>query len=224
MIAQAKSSTTDQNIRFRQGFAEDLHDVDDGTLDCVVAGQAAHWFDFGKVWPVLGKKLRKGGTVAWFGYKDNLFVDFPAASKVLDHYCYGPGDNLMGQYWEQPGRNILRERYNEIVPPDELFEDTNRVEYEPELNGKRSGKGDVLMAKTLKLGEMEGYARTFSAYVNWCEAHPERRPLKDGGKGDVVDEMFEKMLEAQPEWKKENWRDIEVECEWGSVILMARRK
>jgi len=32
------------------------------------------------------------------------------------------------------------------------------------------------------------------------------------------------MLEAQPKWKVENWRDVEVECEWGSVILMARRK
>jgi hypothetical protein len=37
--------------------------------------------------------------------------------------------------------------------------------------------------------------------------------------------MFDKMLEAEPEWKEagEGWRDVEVENEWGSVILLARR-
>ena len=46
------------------------------------------------------------------------------------------------------------------------------------------------------------------------------------GEGDIIDEMFDKMLEAEPEWKKagEGWRDVEVENEWGSVILLARRK
>jgi SAM-dependent methyltransferase len=225
MVQQAKSSTPDDNVAFREASAEDLDFVADGTLDCIVAGQAAHWFDYSKVWPQLGRKLRSGGTLAFFGYKDNYFVDYPAASKILDNYCYGEGEGLMGQYWEQPGRNILRGRYRDIVPPEDLFTDVERLEYEPGLNGPDSGTlGDKVMYKTLKLGEMEGYARTFSAYVNWAEAHPDRKPAKDGGKGDVVDEMFEKMLEAQPEWNVENWRDVAVECEWGSVILLARRK
>ncbi len=49
---------------------------------------------------------------------------------------------------------------------------------------------------------------------------------KDGGEGDVVDEMFDEMREVEPEWKAagEGWRDVELENEWGSVILMARRK
>jgi hypothetical protein len=56
--------------------------------------------------------------------------------------------------------------------------------------------------------------------------HPQQKARKDGGEGDIVDEMFEKMLEVEPEWKKqgENWRDIPVENEWGSVILLARKK
>jgi hypothetical protein len=34
------------------------------------------------------------------------------------------------------------------------------------------------------------------------------------------------LVEAEPEWRAmgDKWRDFEVESEWGSVILLARRK
>ena len=226
MVAQAKASTAEPNITYRQAGAEDLSFIADRSLDLVVAGQAAHWFDYHRVWPELKRTLRKGGTLAFWGYKDNVFVDYPRATEVLDHYCYGPGKDLMGMYWEQPGRTILRNLYRSIVPPDHDFEDVQRLEYEPATDGARVGAlGEVLMHKTMKLGEMEGYARTFSAYHGWAQAHPDMRPKKDGGGGDIVDEMFEAMLEAEADWRREGerWRDKEVACEWGSVILLARR-
>ena len=37
------------------------------------------------------------------------------------------------------------------------------------------------MHRRLKLGEMEGYGRTFSSYHNWMAAHPEVKARKDGG-------------------------------------------
>lgn len=227
MIAQARSSTpTSQypNVTFRQASAEDLEFIEDGSLDMVVAGQAAHWFNFDVVWSEIGRKLRKGGTLAFWGYKDNYFVDYPKATKVLDEYCYG--EQFMGPFWEQPGRNILRDLYKDIVPPEKDWVDVERVLYEPDTKGKGSGKGEVLMEKKLKLGEMEGYARTFSAYWNWMAKHEGVKSRKDGGEGDIVDEMFDTMLEVEPEWKAkgENWRDLEVENEWGSIILLARKK
>jgi trans-aconitate 3-methyltransferase len=227
MVAQAKASTTEPNIAYRQASAEDLDFIADGSLDMVVAGQAAHWFNYNKVWPELKRTLRRGGTLAFWGYKDNVFVDYPRATKVLDYYCYGPGKDLMGMYWEQPGRSILRQRYRSLLPPDSDFEDVQRFEYEPGTQGSKSGTlGEVLMQKRLKLGEMEGYARTFSAYHGWAETHRDKKPKKDGEEGDIVDKMFEEMLKIEPEWRDEgdNWRDKEVECEWGSVILLARRK
>jgi hypothetical protein len=227
MIKQAKSSTpssTYPNVEFREASAEDVSFLEDGSVDMVVAGQAAHWFDYSKVWPALAKKVRSGGTLAFWGYKDNIFVDYPKVTKVLDHYCYG--EPTMGPFWEQPGRNILRDRLHDIVPPESDWEDIERIEYEPGVHGEGSGEGTPLMFKRLKLGEVESYARTFSSYWNWIAEHSERKARKDGGPGDIVDEMFDKMLEVEPEWKKagDKWRDIEVENEWGSVILMARRK
>jgi trans-aconitate 3-methyltransferase len=219
MITQAKSSSSQYpNIEFRQASAEDLSFVEDGSLDMVVAGQAAHWFDYNKVWPELSRKVRKGGTLAFWGYKDNIFVDYPAASKVLDQFCYGA--ETMGPFWEQPGRQILRDLYKDIVPPGEEWEGVERVEYEPGTEGKGSGsgRGELLMQRRLKLGEVEGYLRTFSAYHNWVD--------KNEGVKDIGDKMFERMLEVEPEWRAqgEGWRDFEVENEWGSVILMARKK
>jgi trans-aconitate 3-methyltransferase len=225
MVTQAQSTPSNPpNITFKQATAEDLSEIEDGSLDMVVAGQAAHWFDYSKVWPELKKKVRAGGTLAFWGYKDNLFVDYPAATEVLDHYCYGP--DTMGPFWEQPGRNILRDRYQAIVPPPEDWLDVERIEYEPSTKGRGSGEGVVLMHKKAKLGEIEGYTRTFSSYHNWMAEHNEQKAKKDGGEGDIVDEMFAKILEAEPEWKAEGerWRDIEVENEWGSVILLARKR
>jgi ubiquinone/menaquinone biosynthesis C-methylase UbiE len=230
MITQAISSTPKKdypNIDFREASAEDLKFIQDGTLDMVVAGQAAHWFNYSKVWPELSRKVRRGGTLAFWGYKDNVFPDNSEASKVLDWYCYGePYDKTMGGYWEMPGRGIVREKYREIVPSPEEWEDVQRVEYEPGLEGSGSGEGEVLMRGKLKLGEVEGYARTFSAFHNWQVENKDRKARKDGGDGDLVDEMFDKMLEVEPKWRKagEKWRDVEVENEWGSVILLARRK
>lgn len=227
MVKQAVSTTKEANVKFRQAFAEDLDFVEDRSLDLVVAGQAAHWFDFGKVWPELQRKLRTGGTLAFFGYKDNVFVDYPNATSTMDHYVYGPDKNLMGMYWEQPGRNILRDRLRAVVPPEQDFEDVRRLEYEPGVNGCNSGTlGERLMYKHLKLGEMESYVRTFSAYHGWLQAHPDRKPRAEGGPGDIVDEMFDKLLEVEPDWQKEgdNWREKVVETEWGSAMLLARKK
>jgi hypothetical protein len=225
MVSQAQSSTPQSlNITFKEGSAEDLSGIEDSSLDMVVSGQAAHWFDYSKVWPELRKKVRSGGTLAFWGYKDNLLVDYPAATKIFDHYCYGP--DTMGPLWEQPGRNILRDRYKAIVPPSEDWQDIQRIEYEPSTNGSGSGEGTVLMHKKAKPGEIEGYVRTFSAYHSWMAQHSEEKARKDGGKGDIVDEMFDKMVEAEAEWRAHwaNWRDIEVENEWGTVILLARKK
>lgn len=171
--------------------------------------------------------MRKGGTLAFFGYKDHSFVDYPKATKILDHYCYGPGKNLLGMYWEQPGRNILRDRYRDIVPPESEWESVERLEYEPGLNGPNTGTlGERLMHKRLTLGELEGYGRTFSSFHAWQEVFPEKKSRSEGGPGDVIDEMFDVMREAELDWKKEgeDWREKVVEVEWGSVILMARKK
>ncbi|KAI1802066.1 S-adenosyl-L-methionine-dependent methyltransferase [Daldinia bambusicola] len=228
MIAQAKQTTTEPTITFRQGGAEDLHFLSDGSVDMAVSGQAAHWFDYGKVWPNLARVVRSGGTVAFWGYKDNVFVGAEKATEIMERFVYGfgevaPGVEGMGPYWEQPGRSILRDLLRSVHPPDPDWTDVTRLEHEP---GEKGTEETRWLNKKMKLGEVEGYLRTFSAYNGWKEAHPEAKSRAEGGAGDVLDVMWDHIIDAVPEWKAmgEQWREVEIENDWGTYILMARRR
>ncbi|KAK6957544.1 hypothetical protein Daesc_000331 [Daldinia eschscholtzii] len=222
MITQAKQTTTDPAITFRQGSAEDLDFLPDGSVDMAVAGQAAHWFDYGKVWPNLARVVRSGGTVAFWGYKDNVLVGAERATEIMERFVYGfgevaPGIEGMGPYWEQPGRSILRDLLRSVHPPDSDWKEVIRLEHEP---GEEGTDETRWMCKKMKLGEVEGYLKTFSAYNGWKEAHPEAKSREEGGEGDVLDIMWDHMIDAVPEWKAmgERWREVEVENDWDPTI------
>lgn len=52
------------NITYAVGDAEKTG-LPDQSVDLVIAGQAAHWFDHGKAWKELRRVLRPKGTVAY---------------------------------------------------------------------------------------------------------------------------------------------------------------
>lgn len=221
------------NITVRQASAEDLACVEDASVDMVVAGQAAHWFDPGRTWPELARVVRPGGTLAFFGYKDSVLVGYPQTMPIFERFTYGtgevaPGTEGMGRFWE-PGRFILRDSLRAVQPPASDWAEEERIVWDPDrrtcsLEG--APEEAVWMRKTMRLGDVEAYWRTFSAMSNWQEAHPERKARAEGGEGDVVDVMFDEVVGSVPEWKArgEAWRDVDVESVWGTVIIMARRR
>jgi SAM-dependent methyltransferase len=221
----AKSSSTNSNIEYKQASAEDLSFVASETVDMAVAGQAAHWFDYTKVFPEMKRLLRKEGTLAWWGYKDHVFVDYPVATDILNKYAYGLDERLLGSYWQQPGRSIVQNKLRDIHPPQDDWEDIQRIEYEPGVKGRRSGEGTLLLEKKMELGECAEYVRTWSSYHGWRERFPGVEKRSAGGKGDVVDELFDEIRKTEKRWQEDdNWLEEEVDIEWGSAILLARRK
>jgi hypothetical protein len=63
------SDATVPRIQYGVGSAEQLVAAglkpgDEG-VDLVIAGQAAHWFDYPKVWREFTQHVRPGGTVAF---------------------------------------------------------------------------------------------------------------------------------------------------------------
>lgn len=229
MVEQARQTTNDAKITFHQGYAEDLSGlVRPASVDMAVAGQAAHWFDYGAVWPELVRTVKPGGTIAFWGYKDNVLMGAEQATEVMESFVYGfgevaPGVEGMGPYWEQPGRNILRGLLRSVEVPGDHWRDVTRLEHEP---GKPDGENLAWLRKKMKLGEVESYTRTFSCYSGWKDAHPEVKSRADGGNGDVVDIMWDRMVDSVPEWKAmgERWREAEIVSDWGTYIIMARRK
>lgn len=66
MIEQAQSSTPQEdypNLTFRKSPEESLTFLENESFDLLVAGQAAHWFDTAKLFPEMGRELRKRGNL-----------------------------------------------------------------------------------------------------------------------------------------------------------------
>ena len=223
MIGKAKDLTPkDQypNIEYHAGSAESLPFLEDESVDMVVAAQAAHWFDYPRLFPELKRVLRKEGTIAFWGYKDHVYCGHPTASKMMLDFCYGTDSSRPSllKYWE-PGRFITVDKLRPIKPPEADFEDIQRIEYEPDANGKGLGQGTLFVEKRMTVGQSIEYIRTFSAWHEWEKEHPEDKARAKGGAGDQIDFLHDRMKEA------ENWTDDSViDLEWGSGLLMCRKR
>lgn len=228
MIQQARSSTSADeypNVTYEPASAENLPFLTDRSVDMVVAGQAAHWFDPEDFFPEMRRVVRSGGTLALWGYKDHVFVDYPVATRVLDRYCYGEEERVLGPYWQQPGRSRVQNKLRDLQPPEDEWIDVQRIEYEPGTKGPGSGEGTMFLSRRMTLGACMNYIRTFSAFGGWQEKYPHLRRREDGGSGDVVDEMFDEMIESEPDWATcSDWKGKEVNIEWGSGLVLARKK
>ncbi|KAF2164360.1 hypothetical protein M409DRAFT_67886 [Zasmidium cellare ATCC 36951] len=223
MVKQASQNTPKEqypDIEFRQGAGESTPSLSDGSVDCATAAQSSHWFDYAKFWPEMRRLVRPGGTVACWGYKDHIFVDSPVASKILLDYLYNKDPHKMGSYWE-PGRQYVRDKLRILQPPAEDWEDVQRFEYEPGTSGRHSGEGTLFMEKRLTVGECKEYVRTFSSYVGWKENHSDQEARIRGGRGDLMDQMFDEIAEHDQHYKDDH---SIIDIEWGSALVMCRKK
>ena len=150
-------------------------------------------------------------------------MDYPKATKILNEYTYSNEERLLGPYWSQPGRSKVENKLRDIKPPVEEWADIKRIEYEPATNGPKTGEGTMFMSKRMALGECMEFIRTWSSYSAWQDRFQTKK-RSDGGEGDVVDEMFERMRSAEPGFWQKEWMEKEVEIEWGSGLLLARRR
>ena len=232
MIEQATSSTSDSTVTFQQGSAEDLSFLADASVDLAVAGQAAHWFDYSRAWPELSRVVKPGGSLAFWGYKDNILIGHRRANEVFDKFCYvtgevEPGLQGMGSYWEQPGREKLRRLLRDVEPPSSQWGDVQRIMCDVTSDTTEvPDESEAWLRKRINLGSFERYVRTFSSFQAWKDAHPEWKSRAEGGDGNIADILMDRIVEAEPAWRVMGsaWRDAEVETVWGTFILLARRK
>ena len=227
MIAQARSLTPPiqyPNITFEACTAENLTFAADKSIDMVVAGQAAHWFSYPALFAELSRVMKPNGSLAFWGYQDHVFVDYPGATALLHELACGTRADQLGPYWQQPGRSIVQERLLPIEPPESEWE-VQRLVYEPGTGGKGSGTGTSFIERRMTVAANMEYVRTWSAYHGWEETHPERVKRSAGGVGDCVDELFDRIREAEEDLRDDpDFLKREVEVEWGFGVVMARRR
>lgn len=68
MIQQAQTTASDTlgRLDYIQSAAEKLDFLEADSVDLIVSAQAAHWFDYGTLWPELARVLKPGGSVAFW--------------------------------------------------------------------------------------------------------------------------------------------------------------
>ncbi|KAL2890301.1 Metal tolerance protein 8 [Ceratocystis lukuohia] len=171
MIEQASElSSKYPSMSFQVSLAEDLHAFPDAAFDMAVAGQSAHWFNNTAALSEIARVVRPGGCFALWGYNDNILVGYPEATAIFHDFLYrpdgevAPGMKSMAQYWEQPGREILRTYFGQFVMSSEHWGEVTRKIYKPDLKTCQVAPGDaeqsgLWLEKRLTLGEFEAYQR-----------------------------------------------------------------
>lgn len=109
--AQLERARAHPRVTYRCEPAECIS-VEAGSVDLVVAAQAAHWFDWQRFPSEVLRVLKPGGVVAIWTYE--LFsVDATVDALVADFYR-----NVTGPYWPRERRHV-EERYASLPFPFE---------------------------------------------------------------------------------------------------------
>jgi len=86
--------------------------------------------------------------MAFWGYSDQVLVNYPKATRMIEEFYYRPHKDAMGPYWQQPGRSIVQDKLRVIQSPETEWE-VERIEYEPGTAGSRSGEGTIFMEQRM---------------------------------------------------------------------------
>ncbi|KAJ7504335.1 S-adenosyl-L-methionine-dependent methyltransferase [Mycena galericulata] len=211
-------------LNFVTSPAENLKFVGDKSVDLVIAAQAAHWFDWDRMWPELSRVLKYGGTAAFWVYSDFRLPQYPQLTPLITEYAQGidPTTSL-GPHWE-PGRRILANHLLDIKEPPTGWDDLTRVfftgDYYPQLPEPHM---QAIMRKTMTWGGagLHGYLRTFSALHRYHEAFPEDLARADG---DIATRFLRTLMENAQVPLGEEGENATVEVEWPMALVLARKE
>ncbi|GMK56203.1 hypothetical protein CspeluHIS016_0300430 [Cutaneotrichosporon spelunceum] len=232
-------------VEYSLGAAEETG-LPPTSVDLVVAGQAAHWFDHARVWPELGRILRPRGTVAYVGYGELEVTNRPGVTSIFRRLMRGE----LGPFWSQPGRSIAEGLLDRvpfpITPTCEEVVDVPDLEgagvpladkiQEPEpvlgeegweaasaVRIKGSTAGRWAIRREWTVAQLDAYVRTSSAYHAFAAAHPDDTAKRGHGpEGDVVDR---RMAQIAKTLGADGVGDGDtVAVEWPLVLMMIRRE
>jgi len=165
----------------------------DATVYLVVAGQAAHWFNYPKLWPEMKRVVRKGGTLAFWGYKDSSDPEVTAwiqlnclrrlSQRLPRSSVSTPRVIMSGFLSDLTGRNLADRSCKTSY--EIHWDDMERIEYEPGTKEARTGEGTMLLSSRIRLGECMNYIRTWSVFNAWYD-QLQKIKRGDGGEGDTL--------------------------------------
>ncbi|CAL1711001.1 unnamed protein product [Somion occarium] len=228
MIEQAKqnvqATTLPNQVEYIQSSAEDLHFLKDGEVDLIISAQAAHWFDWTRLWPETSRVLRRDGSIAVWGYSEFRLSRYSSATPLISNYSQGSNsETSLGPYWEQPGRNTVDNHFLDIPDPSSIvpgkFKDFERIFFVGDHHPTLPSPRPVVLRKNMTWNDLLEYLRTFSSLHTFHERYPEDLKNPDG---DIAVRFWGSLKELVSK-QGGNVRDTDqVEVEWPLALILAR--
>ncbi|EKM53279.1 uncharacterized protein PHACADRAFT_259518 [Phanerochaete carnosa HHB-10118-sp] len=231
MIEQARKllgvPDSTKQLEFKQSQAEELPFLEDASVDLIVSAQAAHWFDWKKLWPEAARVLRTNGTIAAWGYSEFRLPLYPSATRLINEYSQGEDpERSLGPHWERPGRTILDNHLIAIPDPESVvhgrFQDFERIYftggYYPNLPSPRP----VILRKKMTWEDLLSYLYTFSSFHTYQDRYPAD---KENPEGDIAMRFWNhlKAHTAERDGSAVAKDTDEIDVEWPMALLLARR-
>ena len=176
--SNAVLTSSSEAIRFEQSNAELLGKnlsppIEDGSVDLIAAGNAAHWWDMSGFWPAAARVLKPGGTVAlWASGAIRAHPTLPNAN-AIDKAMDELRDKHLAPYLT-PGNEIAQNSYIDLPLPWTIDISV------PEFDETEFRRVDWDLAEPFFTGPSETDLDTFekmlstgSAQTRWRQAHPE---------------------------------------------------
>lgn len=154
-----------EKLAFVETPAEQLP-LESGSVDLVTCAQCIHWFDQGRFFVECERVLKPRGTLAYWCYADPVVVGVPDAARaneLIEQFTYEDPDKL-GPFWEQPGRQLMRDLYRDVQPGSSL-----RFGRCTELSSDDEGC-PLQIVKQITWDEFIGYVRTWSSFSQFRKA------------------------------------------------------
>ncbi|PVG03965.1 hypothetical protein CPB86DRAFT_311983 [Serendipita vermifera] len=176
------------------------------------------------MWEEVGRILRPGGTVAFWGYSELWIRDYPNLNPLVTYYAQGsdpadpqraaqgkmpPEPDSVSAYWEQPGRAIVVDGLLSIPhPPTNAFDASastivafvgnTRPEWDDKFaaSGRKIQKEEIVLRKEMTWELLEKYGRTWSSLSNYLDAFPEERSKKvpEAGLGGKDGDILDRLI------------------------------
>ncbi|QEU59559.1 hypothetical protein KDRO_C00800 [Kluyveromyces lactis] len=184
--------------------------------DLITMAECAHWMDWDTTLEQVAKILPSRGTLAVWGYVDPAFVDFPELDDEIEKLQYGDAPFGLGPYWQQPGRQRLRDLYPQLPPSEKWFTDINLWRHD--IRSQDNNNTPLIMEKKMTLEAFDKYTTTWSSYHKWQQVHQKQN---DGS----INAINPRTIFLNKVYKHTGLKSHDlVRVAWKTVALLARRK
>ncbi|GCB63604.1 putative methyltransferase DDB_G0268948 isoform X1 [Scyliorhinus torazame] len=155
-IEEAMKVDGPENVSYRRGLAEEL-EFEDGSVDLVTAGAAAHWFDMEKFMKEVERILKPKGCVALYCYRPPFELHYNDCSEQLTQIVQEMFKTL-GPYQSEKC-HIVQNEYKEIYHAI-TFPDKERVD-------------DISFKQQVSISWIKGFFESLSYYQTFRKKDPE---------------------------------------------------